>query len=115
MPDIWSNTDLPYMCLKDRRHTLAFRRAIRSVVRPGDIVIDAGAGTGILSFFAAEAGARHVYAVEIDPLLAASLHRSIELNHLTRVVTVVSGDASTAPLPARADVFIGELIDTGLM
>jgi hypothetical protein len=95
--------------------TLAFRQAIRRVVRPGDIVVDAGAGTGILSFFAAEAGARHVYAVEIDPLLVTSLRRSIELNHLTRVVTVVSGDASTAPLPARVDVSIGELIETGLM
>ena len=115
MPDIWSNTDFPYMCLKDRMRTLAFRQAIRSVVRPGDVVIDAGAGTGILSFFAAEAGARHVYAVEIDPLLVASLHRSIELNHLGQVVTVVSGDASTVPLPARVDVFIGELIETGLM
>jgi SAM-dependent methyltransferase len=115
MPEIWSNTDFPYMCLKDRVRTLAFRQAIRSVVRPGDIVIDAGAGTGILSFFAAEAGAQHVYAVEIDPLLVASLDRSIELNQLGQVVTVVSGDASTAPLPSQVDVFIGELIETGLM
>jgi protein arginine N-methyltransferase 1 len=115
MPDIWSNTDFPYMCLKDRTRTLALRHAIRRVVRPGDIVVDAGAGTGILSFFAAEAGAKHVCAVEIDPLLVANLYRSIELNNLEHVVTVVAGDVSTVELPPGVDVFIGELIETGLM
>jgi len=115
MSDIWSSTDFPFMCLKDRARTLAFRQAISSVVHPGDIVVDAGAGTGILSFFAAAAGARQVYAVELDPLLVTSLRRSIALNGLTNVVTVVPGDARTAPLPTGVDVFIGELIETGLM
>jgi protein arginine N-methyltransferase 1 len=115
MAEVWSNTDFPYMCLKDRMRTLAFRRAIRHVVRPGDIVVDAGAGTGILSFFAAEAGAKHVYAVEIDPMLVRSLRTSVALNYLEERVTVIAGDASTADLPTPVDVFIGELIETGLM
>jgi FkbM family methyltransferase len=115
MSDIWSNTDFPYMCLKDTVRTHAFREAIHRVVRPGDTVVDAGAGTGILSFFAAEAGAGRVLAVEIDPLLAARLRTSIELNGLTNAITVIEGDVREVSLPPAVDVVIAEIIETGLM
>jgi predicted RNA methylase len=116
MSEIWSNTDFPYMCLKDEVRTTAFRDAIRAVVRPGDVVVDVGAGTGILSFFAAEAGAAEVHAVEIDPVSAAALRRSIELNpHVADRVRVVEGDAAVADLPRGVDVVLAEIIETGLL
>jgi predicted RNA methylase len=116
MSEIWSNTDFPYMCLKDEVRTTAFRDAIRAVVRPGDVVVDVGAGTGILSFFAAEAGAAEVHAVEIDPVSAAALRRSIELNpHVADRVRVVEGDAAAADLPHGVDVVLAEIIETGLL
>lgn len=116
MSEIWSNTDYPYMCLKDEVRTFAFRDAIRAVVRHGDVVIDVGAGSGILSFFAAEAGAAHVYAVEIDPVSAAALRRSIELNPaIAERICVVEGDAAEVALPRDADVVVAEIIETGLL
>jgi predicted RNA methylase len=116
MSEIWANTDFPYMCLKDEVRTTAFRDAIRAVVRPGDVVVDVGAGTGILSFFAAEAGAAEVHAVEIDPVSAAALRRSIELNpHVADRVRVVEGDAAAADLPHGVDVVLAEIIETGLL
>jgi hypothetical protein len=111
----WAGSDYPYQCLLDRHRTEAFREAIRAVVKPGQLVVDIGAGSGILSFFAAEAGAGRVVAVEIDWQLAACLKRSVAANGLGGIISVRCGDASTLVLPAPADVVICELVDTGLL
>jgi SAM-dependent methyltransferase len=115
MTEIWSNTDFPYMCLKDEPRTLAFRRAVEQVVRPGDRVVDIGSGTGIMAFFAAAAGAAEVVAVEIEPTLASCIEASAARNGLADRVRVVRSDAAEAELPSGADVVIAELIDTALL
>lgn len=111
----WSTTDFPYMCLKDRKRTEGFRDAIQKAVSADDLVVELGAGSGILSFFAAAAGASHVVAVEIDSLLASALRRSAEANGFGGVVEVIEGDALTVPLPRDADVVIAEMIETALI
>src|SRR5262249_36747044 len=91
---VWSSTDFAYQCLRDERRTLAYRAAIQRLVGHGDVVLDAGAGTGVLSLFSAAAGARRVFAVEQDAALAAALRRTVERNGLEHVVTVIEADAA---------------------
>src|SRR5271165_6259930 len=103
----------------DRVRTGAFRRAIDSVVRPGDIVLDVGAGSGILSVFAARAGAARVYAVERTSaaVLAAELAAA---NGVGEIVRVIHGDVMDVELPERVDVIVSEWlggfgIDEGML
>lgn len=52
--------------LFDLRRTVPLIRAIQKKVRPGDIVVDVGCGLGILSLAAVKAGAKRVYAIDVD-------------------------------------------------
>lgn len=85
----------------------AYRSAIFSVVRRGDVVLDVGAGTGILSIFATQAGARRVYAVEHTPV-AQVAQRIVEVNRLEDRVQVIEQDIESADLPEKVDVIVSE-------
>ena len=54
--------------LHDDRRTNDYIAALRDAVRPEDIVLDIGTGSGVLAIAAARAGARHVYAVEASDI-----------------------------------------------
>ena len=79
----------------DRVRTEAFRRAIEAAVRPGDVVLDVGAGSGILSVFAARAGAARVYAVE-QTSIAVFAQELVAANGVADVVRVIQGDIRTS-------------------
>ena len=114
MTSLWSSTDFPYFCLRDRQRTRALESAINATVRPGDVVLDAGAGTGILALLAARAGARRVFAVEIDPVLCEHLRRTVAANRLEHVIMVTQEDARNFA-GAEVSVLTIELVETGLI
>jgi len=96
--------------LKDEIRTNAYRKAIEG--NPQDfkdkIVLDIGAGTGILSIFAARAGAKHVYAVE-NAEIAFFAKEIIKNNGLESKITVLKGKMEELTLPVdKVDIIISE-------
>jgi hypothetical protein len=53
-------------CLYDAHRVRCLRDAVERSVKPGDVVVDAGSGTGVLGLFAARAGAAKVYCLELN-------------------------------------------------
>jgi predicted RNA methylase len=79
------------------------------VVRPGDVVVDIGTGTGILAIAAARAGARRVFAIEATGAaeVAAAMIRQ---NGVADRVTVIRGWSTSVDLPERGDVVMSEIL-----
>nr|VDC68236.1 unnamed protein product [Brassica rapa] len=81
----------------------------------GRVVVDVGAGSGILSMFAALAGAKHVYAVEASEM--ADYARKLIAGNplLAERITVIKGKIEDVELPEKADVLISEPMGTLLV
>lgn len=81
----------------------------------GRVVVDVGAGSGILSLFAAQAGAKHVYAVEASEM-AEYAQKLISGNpSLGQRITVIKGKVEEVELPEKADILISEPMGTLLI
>ncbi len=88
----------------------AFQAAIREVVRPGDVVLDMGTGTGILGLLACRAGAKRVYSVDRGPII--ELARKIcAANGLQDRVVFLKGLSTQIELPEKVDVVIADQLD----
>ncbi|XP_009884000.1 PREDICTED: histone-arginine methyltransferase CARM1-like, partial [Charadrius vociferus] len=71
------------------------------------IVLDVGCGSGILSFFAAQAGARKIYAVEASTM-AQHAEVLVKSNNLTERIVVIPGKVEEVSLPEQVDIIISE-------
>jgi SAM-dependent methyltransferase len=88
--------------LKRTRRSSLLKENIARVVRPGMRVLDAGCGVGLLSVWAAQAGAREVVAVDIANLDVA--RRVIADNRVADRVSLVQADLRDLPIDRTFDV-----------
>ena len=96
--------------LKDTIRTNAYRRAIEENPQcfKGKVVLDIGCGTGILSIFAARAGAKHVYAID-NAEIALYAREIVNRNNLSSQITVIKGKMEEITLPVKqVDIIISE-------
>jgi type I protein arginine methyltransferase len=107
MNDMYSVASYTQMIDDDVRRE-AYVRACRRAIRPGDVVIDIGAGTGFFSVLAARLGARRVIAVE--PSNAINVARAIaEAEGVADTVEFVQDLSTRLDLPERADVIVSDM------
>jgi precorrin-6B methylase 2 len=95
--------------LEDRVRTSRFIDAIRRTVRPGDVVVDLGTGSGVLAVAAAQAGAKRVYAIEVRPIAEVAA-RFFQGSGFSDRITLIRGNSTEISLPERADVLVSEMI-----
>jgi ribosomal protein L11 methyltransferase len=95
----------------DHETTRGVLRLLPGVMRAGDIVADLGAGSAVLAIAAAKLGARHAYAIELDPDAIGNAEENVAANGVTRTVTVMEGDAGALlPLVAPVGVVLANII-----
>jgi len=95
--------------LEDTHRLTAFSRAIDATVRPGDVVVDLGCGTGILGLMACRAGASRVYAIDDGGMIAVARQVAVANGYGDRIVHI-QGNSMRVTLPEQAHVIVSDQI-----
>ena len=108
----YARTSIHRDMIKDRIRTETYRNAMyhNKHLFKDKIVLDVGCGTGILSMFAARAGARKVIGVEFSDF-AIIARKVVRDNNLADIVTIVHGKVEDIQLPddvEKVDVIVSE-------
>ncbi|XP_067946474.1 uncharacterized protein [Watersipora subatra] len=106
----YSHYSIHLEMLQDTIRTGAYKKAIcsnRDLFR-GKVVLDVGCGTGILSLFAASAGATQVISVDMSDIVYQAM-AIVRENDLEDKVTIIKGKMEEVNLPvAKVDIIISE-------
>lgn len=93
--------------INDTGRNIFYNEAIKQSVKD-KIVCDIGAGTGFLSILAAQYGAKHVYAVEMDSNRANLVTNMVNHLNLSDKITVINDNFLNLEL--IADIYVSETI-----
>jgi protein arginine N-methyltransferase 1 len=92
----------------DKLRMDAYSAAIARCVRPGDAVVDLGCGPGVFALLACKAGARRVYAIDLDSVVDFG-RQLAAANGFSDQVIFMRGDSRQIHLPERANVIVADV------
>ncbi len=91
-----------------RGRTNAYFQALEKSIKPNSIVADIGSGIGTFALFAANLGAKRVYAIESEDII--QLGREIAIhNDLAQCIEFIQARSADVTLPERADIIVSDL------
>lgn len=105
--DGYASLTMHRIMLEDEVRTNSYRDAIDERFRE-KTVLDVGCGTGVLSIFAAKAGAKKVYAVDGCARIAKLAKDMMQANGLENVVEVINCKVEELQLPEKVDIIVSE-------
>ncbi len=92
----------------DHARTTAYLAAIERAVHPGNVVVEIGTGVGFFAVAACRAGARRVYAIEMNPAVELA-ERVAADNGCADRITFIQNDSRRVSLPELGDVLVSDL------
>ena len=94
--------------LADAGRTAAYLAAISAAVRSDTIVVEIGTGVGYFAVAACAAGAKHVYAIEANPVVELGAQVAAD-NGCSDRITFIRGDSRDVSLPELGSVLLSDL------
>lgn len=67
-------------------------KKLEDYLKPEDLVLDIGCGTGILSIIAGELGAKKVIGVDFDPVAVKVAKENIDINNMGKTIEIREGN-----------------------
>ncbi|MGE7764462.1 50S ribosomal protein L11 methyltransferase [Peribacillus sp. NPDC096540] len=89
-------------------------QALERTVKPGDLVVDVGTGSGVLSIAAALLEAKQVQSLDLDDVAVQSAKQNVELNNVQDRVSVSQGNLLDG-VNEQADVVVANILAEVIM
>src|SRR5882724_7779526 len=91
--------------IMDRIRTSAYQQALVRAIKPGDVVVDLGAGTGLFTLHACRLGAKLVHVIEPNPMIQVA-REIVRANGFSDRVTFYQAISFDVELPQPTDVVV---------